>query len=90
MWAVVVSASLSRRTLPQRDPRWPRHPLSPEAKHHVDPYERDFCIMSGLCNRPLNVAAGLFGVRSHGWILVFLLTCTVPIGAGLAMHYGGV
>ena len=60
------------------------------AKHHVDPYERDFCIMSGLCNKPLNVAASVFGVRSHAWILVFLLTCTLPIGAGLAMHYGGV
>lgn len=65
-------------------------PYGSHAKHHVDPYDHDFCIMSGLCNKPLNGMAKLLGVRTHGWILVFLLMCFVPIGAGLAMHYGGV
>jgi hypothetical protein len=65
-------------------------PFGAHAKHHVEPYERDFCIMSGLCNKPLNGLAALFGVRSHAWILAFLLTCFVPIASGLAMHYAGV
>ncbi|MCA9575942.1 MAG: hypothetical protein H6726_20150 [Sandaracinaceae bacterium] len=65
-------------------------PYAAHAKHHVDPYDHDFCIMSGLGNKPLNLAARALGVRTHGWIPIFLLTCTVPIGVGLAMHYAGV
>jgi hypothetical protein len=65
-------------------------PYGAHAKHHVDPYARDFCIMSGLCNVPLNAAASVFGVRSHGWIAAFLAVCTIPIGAGLLMYYAGV
>lgn len=60
------------------------------AGHHVDPYARNFCIMSGVCNGVLNAAATTFGLRSHAWIGVFLLACTIPIAAGLAMAYAGI
>lgn len=65
-------------------------PYHVHARHHVDPYERNFCIMSGLCNPPLNAAASVFGVRSHAWIAVFLVACFIPIAAGMALSLAGV
>lgn len=54
------------------------------AKHHREPYEKDFCIMNGLCNRPLNALVRTFGRTGHGWIAVFFLICLTP----LAFSYG--
>ena len=58
-------------------------------EHHCEPFEQNFCIMSGVCNVPLNGAVSVFGARSHAWILVFLGACLVPIAAGLAMTFAG-
>lgn len=55
------------------------------AEHHHEPFDQNFCIMSGLCNAPLNRAAAAFGVRSHAWIAVFLGVCFIPILAGVGM-----
>ena len=55
---------------------------SEHGEHHHPPYQRNFCIMTGLFNRPLNAIVHVFGARSHLWILVFLATCFVPIALG--------
>ncbi len=49
------------------------------AKHHREPYSKDFCIMNGLFNRPLNGVVRVFGNRSHAWIGVFLAVCFTPL-----------
>ena len=58
-------------------------------QHHVPPYKKDFCIMTGMCNRPLNATVRVFGATSHLWILVFLATCFVPVAVGLAWQIFG-
>lgn len=62
-------------------------PFANHDKHHHPPYERDFCIMSGWCNGPLNVMARAFGVRSHAWMAVFLVACVVPLASGFAISF---
>lgn len=47
--------------------------------HHVAPYDKDFCIMTGVCNRPLNVAVALLGPTTHWWLAIFLGSCLSPL-----------
>jgi len=48
--------------------------------HHAAPFDKDFCIMTGLCNRPLNAAVSQFGATTHWWIPVFLVAALSPLG----------
>lgn len=54
-------------------------PRKAHAQHHMDPYEGNYCIISGICNKPLD-ESGLFrrmehavykwnGVESNAWKL---------------------
>lgn len=54
------------------------------AKHHREPYSKDFCIMNGLFNRPLNSVVRRVGNTSHAWIGIFFAVCLTP----LAFAYG--
>lgn len=47
--------------------------------HHTPPFEKDFCIMTGLCNRPLNLAVSVLGPTTHWWLAVFLLSTLSPL-----------
>jgi ubiquitin-conjugating enzyme E2 variant len=55
--------------------------------HHVAPYDRDFCIMTGVFNRPLNRAVKWFGGTSHWWNAVSLLACLIPVTAAPALAW---
>lgn len=52
----------------------PRHDL-----HHTAPYDKDFCIMTGICNRPLNAAVAVLGPTTHWWLFVFALAAIAPL-----------
>ncbi len=60
---------------------------SEHLEHHRPPYERNFCIMSGMFNRPLNGVVRVFGARSHLWNLAFLATCFMPLVLALLMPH---
>ncbi len=47
--------------------------------HHTPPYDKDFCIMTGACNRPLNAAVRLLGPTTHWWLFIFLLSTLSPL-----------
>jgi hypothetical protein len=47
--------------------------------HHVAPYAKDFCIMTGICNRPLNATVALLGPTTHWWLAIFLGSCLSPL-----------
>lgn len=48
-------------------------------KHHTPPYDKDFCIMTGMCNRPLNVAVAVIGGTTHWWNAIFLCVAVTPL-----------
>jgi palmitoyl-[glycerolipid] 3-(E)-desaturase len=54
--------------------RKPQHDL-----HHTPPFDKDFCIMTGICNRPLNAAVSLLGPTTHAWLGVFLFSAISPL-----------
>ncbi len=56
----------------------PRHDL-----HHTPPFDKDFCIMTGVCNRPLNAAVSLIGPTSHWWLAIFLASAVSPLAVAL-------
>ncbi len=56
-------------------------------QHHVDPYDRDFCIMTGWCNRPLNAVVNVVGRTSHVWIGIFLLAAVTPVAIAVGMRF---
>jgi len=47
--------------------------------HHVAPYDKDFCIMTGICNWPLNVSVALLGPTTHWWLAIFLGSTLSPL-----------
>jgi ubiquitin-conjugating enzyme E2 variant len=47
--------------------------------HHTVPYDKDFCIMTGLCNRPLNAAVALIGPTTHWWLAIFAFAAISPL-----------
>jgi ubiquitin-conjugating enzyme E2 variant len=47
--------------------------------HHTVPYDKDFCIMTGICNRPLNAAVALLGPTTHWWLAIFALSAISPL-----------
>jgi palmitoyl-[glycerolipid] 3-(E)-desaturase len=47
--------------------------------HHSPPFDKDFCIMTGICNRPLNAAVAFIGPTTHWWLAVFLLSALSPL-----------
>jgi hypothetical protein len=53
--------------------------------HHRAPFDKDFCIMSGICNRPLNAGVALIGATSHWWLAIFLLAAVSPLVAALVV-----
>jgi ubiquitin-conjugating enzyme E2 variant len=53
--------------------------------HHTPPYERNFCIMTGICNRPLNAAVSLLGPTTHWWLAIFLGTAISPLVLAFAV-----
>ncbi len=53
--------------------------------HHRDPYDRNFCIMTGLFNRPLNRAVRLAGPTTHWWLAGFLLVALSPLAAAFLL-----
>jgi hypothetical protein len=54
----------------------PKHDL-----HHRAPFDKDFCIMTGVCNRPLNAGVALIGATTHWWLAIFLLCAISPLAA---------
>lgn len=52
----------------------PQHDL-----HHTVPYDKDFCIMTGICNRPLNLVVRLIGPTTHWWLAIFLGSALSPL-----------
>jgi len=52
----------------------PEHDL-----HHTPPYDKDFCIMTGVCNRPLNALVSVLGPTTHWWLAVFLASALAPL-----------
>jgi hypothetical protein len=58
----------------------PQHDL-----HHTPPFDKDFCIMTGLCNRPLNAAVSVLGPTTHAWLGVFLLSAISPLAVAFAI-----
>ena len=52
----------------------PEHDL-----HHTEPFDKDFCIMTGVCNRPLNALVSLLGPTTHWWLAVFLASALSPL-----------
>jgi ubiquitin-conjugating enzyme E2 variant len=52
----------------------PQHDL-----HHRAPFDKDFCIMTGICNRPLNAVVNLIGPTTHWWLAIFLLASVSPL-----------
>jgi hypothetical protein len=72
---------------PERVPRlvrslqWVRVLLSKQQHdlHHTAPFDKDFCIMTGICNRPLNRAVAVLGPTTHAWLGVFLLSAIAPL-----------
>ena len=60
--------------------RKPQHDL-----HHTPPFDRDFCIMTGVCNRPLNVAVSIIGATTHWWLAIFLATAVSPLAVAFAL-----
>lgn len=57
-------------------------------KHHTEPFDKDFCIMTGMCNRPLNAAVGVVGGTTHWWNAVFLGVAASPLGLALLLGRG--
>jgi hypothetical protein len=47
--------------------------------HHTVPYDKDFCIMTGMCNRPLNAAVVLIGPTTHWWLAIFAFSAISPL-----------
>lgn len=60
----------------------PKHDL-----HHREPFDKDFCIMTGICNRPLNASVALIGPTTHWWLAIFLLAAISPLAAAFALAY---
>lgn len=58
----------------------PKHDL-----HHRAPFDKDFCIMTGICNRPLNAAVALIGATTHWWLALFLLSAITPLVAAFIL-----
>lgn len=53
--------------------------------HHSAPFDRDFCIMTGTCNRPLNRAVALIGPTSHWWLAIFLGAAISPVALAFVL-----
>jgi palmitoyl-[glycerolipid] 3-(E)-desaturase len=58
----------------------PQHDL-----HHREPYDKDFCIMTGICNRPLNLVVNLIGPTTHWWLAIFMLASISPLAVAFAL-----
>lgn len=58
----------------------PKHDL-----HHRAPFDKDFCIMTGICNRPLNAAVALIGATTHWWLAIFLFAAISPLVVALVL-----
>jgi hypothetical protein len=52
----------------------PQHDL-----HHAAPFDRDFCIMTGICNRPLNAVVSVIGPTTHWWLAIFAFSAISPL-----------
>ena len=55
--------------------------------HHDDPFDKNFCIMTGMFNRPLNWVVKNTSRFSHAWIAVFLLTSLIPAAIALTISW---
>jgi len=55
--------------------------------HHEEPFDKNFCIMSGLFNWPLNVVVRNTSRFSHAWIVVFMLVALIPVGVALTLSW---
>ena len=58
----------------------PQHDL-----HHTPPFDKDFCIMTGICNRPLNLIVRLIGPTTHWWLAIFLAAALSPLLLALVL-----
>lgn len=54
--------------------RKPQHDL-----HHTPPFDKDFCIMTGICNRPLNAVVSVIGPTTHFWLAIFVVVALAPM-----------
>ena len=55
--------------------------------HHVDPFDKNFCIMSGLFNWPLNWVVRKTSRFSHAWIGVFFVASLIPVITALFLAW---
>ncbi len=58
----------------------PRHD-----KHHTPPYNRDFCIMTGICNPLLNGVVSVVGTTTHWWNAIFVAVALSPMATAWLM-----
>lgn len=62
-------------------------PKSVHDNHHQDPFDKNFCIMTGTFNGPLNVVVRNTSRFSHAWIGVFFLVSLIPVGVALWLSW---
>ena len=55
--------------------------------HHTEPFDKNFCIMTGLANRPLNAVVGVVGGRTHWWNAAFLALAATPLAFAMALGW---
>lgn len=55
--------------------------------HHTPPHDRDFCIMTGMCNRPLNAVVRVVGGTTHWWNAAFLAVAASPLAVAFWLAY---
>lgn len=48
-------------------------------RHHRPPYNKNFCILTGMCNPLLNSAVAVIGHTTHWWNAVFLVVAVAPL-----------
>lgn len=55
--------------------------------HHTPPFDKDFCIMTGMCNRPLNAVVRVIGPTTHWWLAIFLAAAISPLALAFVMAH---
>jgi len=84
LWAHLPPARVPRFV---RSLQWVRVLLSKRQHdlHHTEPFDKDFCIMTGICNRPLNAAVSVLGPTTHAWLGVFLVSAVSPLAVAFVI-----
>ncbi len=55
--------------------------------HHQEPFDQNFCIMTGMFNRPLNFVVRHTSRFSHAWLGVFMAVALIPVAVALTLSW---